>query len=424
MWDWRRALTIGAMAAARKWGLLELVLWDVILAAVAAVLVYVDQKEAAQVARELATPPPSASPTPAPPREIPRVTRATRATPTPRGPSEASLQAEFDRLADAARDKPPAEARRIYAGASARLDESSVWQRFLRQEETRLRAAEATDARRLLLRVRLRAAADRGDSTRLEALAARTPPDLIDLEAERAWAKRRAGGKPGGGLDLKGFSPDQASVEGRRCRVESWLGRPEADALRSVVDATLAYTGAALQGEPPALRAALLATPGGAPTGFELVTFARSDESAAERAERVRLLTASAALQRMHPGCLTRWSGHALAEALAGATLESQGPRATALGTAARAVFSQALPDGRGALVEGLLSRGPDLERDPTGAAATRFLSYALREREGRAALLWGALLGDVAGRAPLAKALPGRAPRLEAAFCASEQGP
>lgn len=404
---------------------MELVLWDVILAAVAAVLVYVDQREAAQAPARAATPPPAASPTDplTPPRgeralPSPRVTRANS--------GEQALQAEFDRLADEARGKSPADARRIYAGASARLDESSSWQRFLRQEETRLLAEEASGAKRLLLRVRLRAAADRGETSRIDALAAHTPPDLIDLPAERAWGRLRAGegGAGAKGLDLQGFSPDHASVEGRRCRVDAWLGRAEAEALRDAVDATLAYIAQSLQAEPPPLRVALLAAAQAPPAGFEVISYARSDETQPERLARVQLLAASVALERMHPGSLQRWTGRALAHALAGATLETRGPRATAQGLAARAVFSQALPDGRGATVEGLLAQGPDLARDPCGAAAVRLVSYALREREGRAALLWGALLAEVGGRAPLDKALSGQARRIEAAWSASEQGP
>lgn len=408
------------MAAARKWGLLELVLWDVILAAVAAVLVFVDSREAAEAALRPGPPAsPAATPEPIapPPADSPRPATSQ----SPARPKADPLQAEFERLADEAEGKSASEARRIYAKASRALARSALWRRFMTRERERLLGAERADARRLLFRVRLRVTADLGAAGRFEELARLTPPDLIDLERERSWAALQAKGAKGGGLNLSGFSPDQTTHEGRRCRVESFLGSREGTEARNAVDAVLATAEQVFGRELRALRLGILKEPAAASTKVDVATFARRGEPEAERLERIRLLTASWALERLHPGCLERWSGRALAEALAGLTFDASGALPTPLGRAARAVASESTPPGDGALLRELLSTG-ESSSDPTSARLTRLATFALQEREGQTKRLWSSLRAHAAAGQAFPQGL--RTSRLEADWASFERAP
>lgn len=415
------------MAAARKWGLLELVLWDVILAAVAAVLVFVDSREAAEQAlRPAATPQPSIQPSlepsarPSQPTDQPpdRVR-----PPAPSRPKLDALKAELEGLADEAEGKSPDEARRIYAKASAKLAQSEPWQRFLTRENERLQGAERTDGRRLLFRVRICVAADLGLKAQFDALAKRTPADLVDLSRERTWLEMRLKGGQAG-LNLSGFSPDQTTLEGRRCRIESFVGSREGTEARNVVDATLATAEVVFGRELPAIRVGILKEPGSPSAKVDVATFARRGETEAERLERIRLLTASWALERLHPGSLQRWSGRALAEALAGVNFDASGPRPTPLGRAARNVASESPPPGDGARLREILTKGEASFRssDPTCARLTRLGAFALEERESRAARLWPALRAHAASGKAFPKGL--RLARLEADWAAHESTP
>jgi len=409
------------MAAARKWGLLELVLWDVILAAVAAVLVFVDSREAAELGLR---PPPAKTPAPhasrvpqdPPPRVDPPQPSPSRAKVDP-------IKAEFERLADEAEGKSASEARRIYAKASRELAQSELWQRFMTRESERLLGAERADARRLLLRVRLRVTADLGAKGRFEVLAQRTPPDLVDMERERTWAATRAE-KAKSGLNLSGFSPDQTTHEGRRCRIESFVGSREGTEARNVVDATLATAEAVFGRELPAVRLGVLKEPGASSAKVDVATFVRRGEPEAERLERIRLLSACWALERLHPGCLERWSGRALAEALAGVNFDAAGARPTPLGLAARAVASESPPPGDGERLRAILAQGQGAsgKSDPTCARLTRLAAFALSEREGRATRLWSALRAHAAASKAFSKGL--RSSRLEADWAAFERAP
>lgn len=406
------------MAAARKWGLLELVLWDVILAAVAAVLVFVDSREAAEAALR-----PAPFPSPVPrasqvPDEPPRVD-----PPAPTRKKADPLKAEFERLADEAEGKSPEEARRIYAKASRELAQSELWQRFMTRESERLLGAERADAKRLLFRVRLRVTADLGAKSRFTVLAQRTPPDLVDLERERSWVALRAK-KAKSGLNLSGFSPDQTTHEGRRCRVESFVGSREGTEARNVVDATLATAEAVFGRELPAVRLGILKEPGSSSAKVDVVTFARRGEPESERLERIRLLTASWALERLHLGSLERWSGRALAEALAGVNFDAAGPQPTPLGRAARAVASESPPPGDGERLRAILAQGQGASgaEDPTCARLTRLAAFALHEREGRATRLWSSLRAHAAAGKAFPKGL--RSSRLEADWAAHERAP
>ncbi|MBL4845792.1 MAG: hypothetical protein JKY65_09715 [Planctomycetes bacterium] len=398
---------------------MELVLWDVILAAVAAVLVFVDSQEAAKQAL-LPAPSPSAIPTPTQPSEVPSPSArpATR-----RGPVRVKvdlLKQELERLSDEAEGKSPEETRRIYAKASVRLRASESWQRFMSREGERLLKAERGDGRRLVFRVRLQVAADRGARTWFETLAKQTPTDLIDLRQERAWVEARS--KRGGDLNLSGFSPGQKTIEGRRCRVESWIGSREGTEVRNVVDATLAQISAVFGRDIPALRIGLLKEPGEPGAKVDLATYPRTGETEAERLERVRVLAAGWALERIHPGCQDRWSGRAMAEAFAGASLEAGGSRPTPFGRSVRAVASGAIPDGSGDHLAALFAEGPNAEGDPTGASAARLATFALVEREGRATRLWPALRAHAATGKAFPKSL--RVGRLEQDWIAHERAP
>jgi hypothetical protein len=409
------------MAAARKWGLLELVLWDVILAAVAAVLVFVDSREAAEAGLRPAPSQPAPVQSPLPtsggpdggPVEAPRPTRK-KVDP---------LKAEFERLADEAEGKSADEARRIYAKASRKLARSELWKRFMERESERLQGSERADARRLLFRVRLRATADLGASGRFASLAARTPPDLVDMERERSWAALRAKGSKGG-LNLSGFSPDQTTHEGRRCRIESFVGSREGTEARNVVDATLATAEAVFGRQLPAIRVGILKEPAASSAKVDVATFARRGEPEAERLERIRLLTASWALERLHPGCLERWSGRALAEAAASLNFEAAGSRPTPLGRAARAVASESPPPGDGERLREILSRGEAAsgKDDPTCSRLSRLATFALEEREGRATRLWTSLRAHAAAGKAFSKSI--RSSRLEADWAAHERSP
>ena len=408
------------MAAARKWGLLELVLWDVILAAVAAVLVFVDSREAAEAGVRPPPPIPGAQATPIPEHPPARVDPP---TPSPPRAKADPLKAEFERLADEAEGKPASEARRIYAKASSQLAQSELWQRFMTRESERLLGAERADARRLLFRVRLRVSADLGAKGRFKVLAQRTPADLVDMERERSWAETRAQGAKSG-LNLSGFSPDQTTHEGRRCRIESFVGSREGTEARNVVDATLATAEAVFGRELPAVRLGILKEPGAPSAKVDVATFVRRGELEAERLERIRLLSACWALERLHPGCLGRWSGVALAEALAGVNFDASGPRPTPLGLAARAVASESLPAGDGERLRAILAQGQGAsgKADPTSARLTRLAAFALQEREGRATRLWSALRAHAAAGKTFSTGL--RSSRLEADWATFERAP
>lgn len=417
------------MSSGAKKSLVELVLWDVILAGVAAFLLFVDARLAAE-ARALPAPPgPEAAASPAgdsPPSE---------GGDEGGGPArvdgrEAELEAELERLQAQAKGQPAGEALQTYEGASAALRASAAWRRFWPLERERLQRSVEEEALIRWLGRGVEVAADLGRSARARELVAALPAAAQgryqgELDWAQAQAERKAtpAGQGGGGLKLSGgYDPKQGRAEGSRCVVECGLGQQEAERLRGAAEDALVML-EALAGRRPAsaCRVAVLADAAQpAPKSYDVLSRARPGEAPAARAERVAWLAADWGARQLFPGA-ERWTRAALIEVLAGSVQRAgSAPGLNALGQAQASLLE--LPEGSGSELGALASEGPGA-RPARRALALGLVRFALAERDQAAIELWPALLDDARGAKPLSAWMtPTRAAGLEAAWRAASE--
>ncbi|MGE0709935.1 MAG: hypothetical protein AB7N76_25385 [Planctomycetota bacterium] len=408
----------------QKSSVVELVLWDVILAGVAAGLLYFDARQGADAQSK--HPPPAASPSPsasASPSSSPGPKPGFSATPEPSraDPSVAAAEQELRRLQEEAKGRGAADALRIYEGASPALQTSAAWRRFWPGEQERLQAAARGEALARCLVRELQVAADLGRRQRVEALIAALPADARDPQRdEPAWAdqqRARPKGPVGGtGLQLEGYDPNLTSTAGELATVVGWSGEAEAKAIRvAAEDALLELTTLLGRRLPKPLVLVMLKEGAKPPPSFDVLSRERPGEELAAREERGAWLAARWGVERLLPGG-ERWTRAALVRYLAGCL--QAGPKAglNALGRAQAALLEA--PDGTGNLLLGLAARGPNALADPAGARAVGLLRFAAAEREGAAIELWPALIADARGAGALSGFMtPARATGLEAAW-------
>lgn len=384
----------------------DLFLYDLILLLVVVGLLWAERELARSAAAE--PPRPGATPTPTPTAATPtptaRPTAPVRVTePPPPRPSPAAddgPRREVERVVAAARAAADAgrvdEALAALARADAALRATAAWTELAAPLLDSLAVKVAADDPWRAVLPDAQVLADAGDLARVEALVARGG-DAPRLARERERARARAAAKAPGGFQIRGFTPDEVRVEGRRCTVEGALERVRLLEVREAVDALLAQAEATLgAGLPDKLVLKVLAedadpTPA-AP--LQASTHLRADDAPGDVIARARLLAARATVGQAAPAA-TAGAREALVHALAGAELSGreERPRLTPLGEVWR---RRALAS---ATAEALVEAWSD------GAAPE--LSFAL----GFAAL-WGGPAGEPVRRA-LAAAREGRSAPL-----------
>lgn len=396
-------------------GLTELVLWDVVLAGLAAGLVYVDSRW------ERAAPKPveqavktnqkkrAKRKTVEPAHKSPAAHTGTRRASASDDPPPDPAEAELSDLRAKARvhlPKRPDKALAVYERAPASLRRSVAWQAFWPGERKRLLAGlEATDLL-TALRPEVQLAADAGRPRAVQSLLARLPVAgraALDPEITRAKQAQAAQTKPpkkkGGGLEIKGFSPDAVKLKGVRCVVQGGLGRTVSEAVRDEVDGLL-ERGERLLGRSLSARLDLrLLAPADEAVKHTAVlrtTRQRNQEPAPAVRARARYLAARwLATQLLRPA-----SGFwrvSFARALAGARDRAGALRAE--GQARRRLFLAAKPDGSGTVLLGLARKTRDDSDDPAGTRGWALVHFACFSSDSAALDLKRALLDELGGK-------------------------
>jgi hypothetical protein len=325
----------------------DLVLYDLLLLLVVLGLLWGEQKLSADaLERANATPPPpppvvTEGPPPSATEPVvatttqspPRVTRvSTEAAPTDEGRARREVEA-LVREARASFDAGQVDAAfERLARADAALKASPVWAELAAPALTKLIAdAAPIDAWRAVL-ADAQVLADAGQVAPLDALLQRWGP-APPLQKERDRAQARAALKPPTGFQIRGFVPDDAKAEGRRCLVEGGVERARLLALRDALDVLLAHATTVLGrelGEPLTFEVLAEDAPSKAPSGLTLTTHARAGEAAGDLLDRARLLAARAAVDAAAAQVATPlepWAREALVRALAGTTPAGSAPR-------------------------------------------------------------------------------------------------
>ncbi|RMG12317.1 MAG: hypothetical protein D6731_13950 [Planctomycetota bacterium] len=422
-----------------KAGLVELVLWDVVLLALVGGLYWADGRLAEGAASSPVSPTPAAAPGEdaagrskhtataperAPPPARPPAPRST-AGPRPERPAQeageeamakedqaAVLLSEVERRAEAALDRGEAEA------ALDALRDAPPWVRAERrwaELRARVEAAAETADRALCLRLDLRLAADAGNVPAARALLALLPPDLREaLADEGVRAERHAPEAVEEGLAIRGFSPDRIRLDGVRCSIDCTLARERASTLLNGLDRLAELAEEFLDASAGHVVVRLLEADDAParPAPEELFLYRRSGEPPRELDLRLRLALARRLVRAAAgPSAVRQWV-YALADALAGAEADaSRRPRCNALGAARRRLFHRTPPDGTGTV----LLRTVGGEEDPARAGAWALAHYALFASSPGARELWRLLRKELRAPGALAAEItPVRAAGLE----------
>lgn len=324
----------------------DLVLYDLLLLLVVFGLLWGEQKlTAEELERKNAAPPPPAVVTQDPPptatatepvatttQSPPRVTRVTESGPA----DDAGARRDLERLVSEARaafDAGQVDAAFERLGrADAALKASPAWAEVAAPALTKMTSdAAATDAWRAAL-ADAQVLADAGQVAPVDALLQRWGPAPA-LQKERERAQARATLKPPSGFQIRGFVPDDARAEGRRCLVEGAVERARLLEVRDALDVLLAHATTLLGrelDEPLTLKVLTEDAPPEAARGLTLTTHARAADGPGDLADRARLLAARAAVDAAASQVgrqLDPWAREALVRVLAGTVPAGSAPR-------------------------------------------------------------------------------------------------